>query len=132
MYLDVSTARFAPMRRLLSGVDEDFLIQQGFRREAAALRSHHRKLFFRFVRMLEKDFSTVHAARKASMADNWDFESLLKEKLTASCCLWAMRAAGVMHLVRIPQASDLAQVYCDRVQSFISAPSAERATAESG
>ncbi len=117
--LDLSTARFAPMRRLLSGEDEDFLIRQGFRREASKLRSHHRKIFFRFVDMLEKDFNAVHAARKAAMADNWDFEALLKERLTASYCLWAMRAAGLAHGMHIPQAASLAQAYFSRVESFM-------------
>jgi hypothetical protein len=120
MNLDVSTARFAPMRRLLSNEDEDFLLRQGFRREAAQLRSHHRKLFFRFVDMLQRDFSTVHAARKAAMAENWDFETLLKERFTASYYLWAMRTAGYMHLVRMPQAANIARRYYDRVQSTIS------------
>ncbi|HEY3839624.1 MAG TPA: hypothetical protein VGL72_23800 [Bryobacteraceae bacterium] len=119
MNLDISTARFAPMRRLLSGEDESFLIRQGFHREAAQLRSHHRKLFFRFVDMLEKDFSTVHEARKAAMAGNWDFETLLKERFTASYYLWAMRTAGYMHLARLPQAAEIAKEYCDRLQSTI-------------
>ena len=125
MNLDVSAARFAPMRRLLSGEDEDFLIRQGFRQEAARLRSHHRKLFFRFIDMLEKDFATAHAARKAAMAsESWDFEALMRERLEASCCLWAMRAAGIMHAVRLPQAGQLAQAYCDRIQARIAVPSA--------
>ena len=119
MNLDISTARFAPMRRLLSGEDESFLIRQGFHREAAQLRSHHRKLFFRFVDMLEKDFGTVHAARKASMAENWDFEALLKERFTASYYLWAMRAAGYMHLAHMPQAAAVAKAYSERLQSAI-------------
>ena len=119
MNLDVSSARFAPMRRLLSGEDEDFLIRQGFPREAAQLRSHHRQLFFRFVDMLQKDFSTVHEARKAAMAENWDFEALLKERFTASYCLWAMRAAGMMHWIHLPQAAGVAKAYFDRVQSFM-------------
>jgi hypothetical protein len=119
MDLNVSAARFAPMRRLLSGEDEDFLIRQGFRREASQLRAYHRKLFFRFVDMLQKDFSTIHEARKAAMAENWDFETLLKERFTASYCLWAMRAAGAMHWIHAPQAATVAQAYCDRLQSFI-------------
>jgi hypothetical protein len=132
MNLDVSTARFAPMRRLLSSDDEDFLIRQGFRREAAQLRSHHRQLFFRFVDMLQKDFSTVHAARKAAMAENWDFEALLKERFTASYYLWAMRTAGYMHMARLPQAADIARIYCDRVQSAINAASLQPVGASAG
>ena len=116
---DVSIGRFAPMRRLLSGEDEEFLIRQGFRKEASQLRSHHRKLFFRFVDMLQKDFDKVHAARKLSMAENWDFESLIKERFTASYCLWAMRAAGLMHWIHVPQAESLAQASADRMQSFL-------------
>jgi hypothetical protein len=123
--LDVSIARFAPMRRLLSGEDEQFLIRQGFRREALQLRSHHRKLFFRFVAMLQKDFQKVHEARKVSMAGNWDFEALLKERLTGSYCIWAMRAAGMLHSIHFPQAAGFAQSYCDRLQSFIAAASEE-------
>jgi hypothetical protein len=131
MTLNLSAARFAPMRRLLSGEDEDFLIRQGFRREASQLRSHHRKLFFRFVDMLQKDFITAHEARKAAMAENWDFEALLKERFTASYCLWAMRAAGVMHWVHVPQAGSVAQAYCERMQSFIAAGSAEPVAVQS-
>lgn len=131
MNLDVSAARFTPMRRLLNGEDEEFLIRQGFRREAAELRSHHRKLFFRFVDMLQKDFSKVHAARKAAMAENWDFEALLKERITASYCLWVMRTAGVMHLIHVPQAAGLAQAYCDRLQSFIAAASPQTVAVQS-
>src|ERR1041385_147822 len=122
MNLDVSVERFAPMRRLLSGEDENYLIRQGFRRGASRLRSHQRRFFFRFVDMLEKDFNTVHSARKATMADNWDFEALLKERFMASYYLWAMRSAGVMHLLRVPQAASLAEAYCGRIQSFIAAP----------
>ena len=125
--LDVSISRFAPMKRLLSCDDEDFLVSQGFRREAALLRAQHRKLFFRFVRMLGRDFSTVHAARKAAMADNWDFEALLRERFTASYYLWMMRSAGFMHWAHIPQAADVAQSYCSRLQSFITAPPAPAA-----
>ena len=125
MTLDISTARFAPMRRLLSGEDEDFLIRQGFRREASQLRSHHRKLFFSFVDMLERDFGRVHEARKAIMAqETWDFEALLKERVTASYCLWAMRTAGMMHWARVPQASAIARTYADRLQSLLT-PSLE-------
>jgi hypothetical protein len=126
MTLDISAARFAPMQRLLSSEDEDYLARLGFRREASRLRSHHRKLFFRFVDMLEKDFSTVHNARKAAMAENWDFEGLMKERLTASYCLLAMRAAGMMHFAHVPQAARLAQEHCERLQSFIRMASAQR------
>ena len=128
--LDVSVARFAPMRRLLSGEDEEFLIRQGFRREASKLRAHHRRLFFRFVNMLQKDFSRVHEARKAAMVDNWDFETLLKERFRASHCLWAMRAAGVLHLAHMPQAAGVAQAYCDRVQASLMLVSGEQAVAQ--
>lgn len=131
MNLDVSTARFAPMRRLLSGEDEEFLLRQGFRREASKLRSHHRKLFFHFVDMLQRDFNKVHAARKLAMAENWDFESLLKERFTATYCLWAMRTAGAMHWIHLPQAAALAETYCDRLQVFMVAGSPEPAPARS-
>jgi hypothetical protein len=113
------------MRRLLSGEDEAYLIRHGLRREAELLRSHHRRLFFRFVDMLQKDFNKVHAARKASMAENWDFETLLKERFTASYCLWAMRAAGLMHWGHVPQAASVADAYCERLQSFITLRSVE-------
>ena len=129
MDLDVSVARFGPMRRLLSGEDEDYLIRQGFRREAAQLRSHHRKLFFRFVKTLQKDFDSVHAARKRAMAaDNWDFEALLKERFAASYYLWVMRSAGVMHFAHLPQAAAIAQTYCDRLQSFAGQPAPAQPT----
>jgi hypothetical protein len=122
MNLDVSVARFAPMRRLLSGEDEDYLVSQGLRREASRLRAHHRKLFFRFVTMLEKDFNTVHEARKAAMAGNWDFEALLKERAAASYCLWAMRAAGVMHFAHVPQAARIVDQQCQRFSEFMVQP----------
>jgi hypothetical protein len=119
MSLEVSVARFSPMRRLLSGEDEDFLARQGFRHEAVKLRADHRNLYFRFVDMLERDFSTVHAARKTAMGEKWDMEQLLKERFTASYYLWAMRAAGIMHLMHLPQASQVAEAYCDRVKGFM-------------
>jgi hypothetical protein len=119
MILDVSVARFAPMRRLLSSEDEDYLIRQGFRREASWIRSHHRQYFFGFVDMLERDFGTAHSARKAAMAGNWDFEALLKERVTASYYLWVMRTAGVMHSLRVPQAARLAEACFERVQPLI-------------
>jgi hypothetical protein len=125
MTLDVSVARFAPMRRLLSSEDEDYLIRQGFHREASWIRAHHRKYFFRFVDMLEKDFDTAHAARKAAMAGNWDFETLLKERLAASYYLFAMRTAGVMHVAHMPQAARLAVAYFERVQPLIGATQLE-------
>ncbi len=121
MTLDVSIARFAPMRRLLSGEDEEYLLRQGFRGEAARLRAHHRQLFFRFVNMLEKDFKTVHAARKAAMAGNWDFEALLKERAFASYCIWSMRAAGVMHFIHAPQAARIAEEQGNHLQEFLAA-----------
>lgn len=117
--LDVTVERFAPMRRLLSGEDEDYLIRQGFRREASRLRAHHRRLYFRFVAMLGRDFNRVHDARKACMVGNWDFETLLKEKLTAESCLWLMRMAGVLHLLHLPQASVVAEMYATRVESYL-------------
>jgi hypothetical protein len=116
----VSAARFAPMRRLLSGQDEDYLIRRGLHREASSLRAQHRKLFFRFISMLQEDFGIVHAGRKACMAEHWDFETLLKERFAASYYLWLMRVSGVMHMLRIPQAARVAQAYFDRVQPFIS------------
>jgi hypothetical protein len=121
MTLDVSVARFAPMRRLLSGEDEAYLIRQGFHREASRVRAHHRRYFFRFVDMLEKDFDSAHAARKAAMAGNWDFETLLKERFTASYYLFAMRTAAVMHFAHLPQAARLADAYFERVQPMIRA-----------
>jgi hypothetical protein len=131
LVLDVSIARFAPMRRLLSGEDEDFLVRQGFHREAQWLRAEHRKLFFRFVHMLQRDFNRVHEARKAAMADNWDFEALLRERWTAYYCVSAMRLAGMMHWVHVPQAGKIAQSYADRLQSFISAAAPEPAAVHS-
>jgi hypothetical protein len=125
MALSVSSARFAPMRRLLSGEDENYLVRQGFRREAAQIRSCHRKLYFRFVDMLQNDFGKVHQARKAAMTENWDFEGLLRERLTASYCLWAMRTAGMMHLLRVPQAATVAEAYCDRLQMRIAMAAVE-------
>jgi hypothetical protein len=119
MNLDVSAARFIPMRRLLSGEDEEYLIRQGFHREASRIRSHHREYFFAFVNMLEKDFGAAHAARKTAMAGNWDFEALLKERVTASYYLWVMRTAGAMHFVRLPQAARLAETCFERVQPFM-------------
>lgn len=107
--MDISVARFAPMRRLLSGEDEEYLLRQGFRQEAAELRAHHRRLFFRFVNMLEKDYKTVYEARKLSMADDWNFEALLRDRLKASYYLWTMRAAGAMHFIHLPQAGKLAE-----------------------
>jgi len=130
MNLDVSTARFAPMRRLLSGEDEEYLTRRGFHREASWIRSHHRKCFFQFVDMLEKDFGTAHAARKAAMAGNWDFETLLKERFAASYYLFAMRTVGVMHFMHVPSASRLADTYLERVQSLVSAATLVRADAQ--
>jgi hypothetical protein len=121
MTLDVSVGRFAPMRRLLSSEDHDYLIRQGFRGEASSIRSHHREYFFRFVDMLEKDFGMAHAARKAAMAGNWDFETLLKERFAASYYLFVMRTAGAMHFMHLPQAARLAEAYFERVQPLISA-----------
>ncbi len=129
MTLDVSAARFIPMRRLLSGEDEEYLIRQGFHREASWIRSHHREYFFAFVDMLEKDFGAAHAARKTAMAGNWDFEALLRERFTASYYLWVMRTAGAMHLVRLPQAARLAEACFQKVQPFISATSLQTETA---
>lgn len=131
MTLDVSVARFAPMRRLLSGEDESYLIRQGFRREASWIRSHHREYFFGFVNMLEKDFGAAHSARKAAMADNWDFETLLKERMAASYYLWVMRTAGVMHSLHVPQAARLAEACFERVQPLISTAALELATVQS-
>jgi hypothetical protein len=131
MTLDVSVARFAPMRRLLSSEDEDYLIGKGFRREASWIRSHHRQYFFGFVDMLEKDFGTAHAARKAAMAGNWDFEALLKERVAASYYLWVMRTAGVMHSMHLPQAARLAEACFERVQPLIRATTLELAPARS-
>ena len=61
------------------------------------------------------------------MAENWDFETLLKERFTASYYLWAMRTAGMMHWIHVPQAASVAQAYCDRFQSVIVAASLEPA-----
>jgi len=123
MTLDVSVARFSPMRRLLSGEDEEYLIRLGFRREASRLRSNHRQCFFGFVDMLERDFCSAHAARKMAMTANWDFETLLKERATASYYLWVMRTAGAMHFMRLPQAARLAETCFERVRPFIRANS---------
>jgi hypothetical protein len=119
MTLDISTARFAPMRRLLSSEDEQYLIREGYHREASWVRSHHRQCFFQFVSMLERDFGTAHAARKAAMAGNWDFEALLSERFTASYYLFVMRTAGLMHFMRLPQAARVANAYLERVRPFI-------------
>jgi hypothetical protein len=109
MNSEISLGRFAPMQRLLTGEDEEYLLRQGFRREAVQLRAHHRKLYFRFVAMLEKEYASVHEARKAAMAQSgWNFESLLRDRATASYYLWTMRTAGMMHLLHLPQAARLA------------------------
>lgn len=120
MMPEISVARFHPMRRLLSGKDEEFLRSQGFNRQAAQLRSHHRKLFFRFVMMLEKDFGRVHAARKAAMVDDWNFEVLLRERWNASSYLWAMRLAGLMHWMYLPQAAGIAERYVGQLEQYLS------------
>jgi hypothetical protein len=67
------------------------------------------------VNMLEKDFDTVYEARKLAMAENWNFESLLRDRLKASYYLWTMRAAGAMHLIHLPQAAELAQEKFDQL-----------------
>lgn len=118
----LEVARFNPMRRLLSGEDEAYLIREGFRREASQLRAHHRQLFFAFVKMLEREFGNAHAARKEAMVENWDFETLLKERLTASYYLWVLRAAGCMHFMNVPKASRLAEAYFERVRPMVAVP----------
>ena len=132
LVLDISIARFAPMRRLLSGEDEQFLMRQGFRREARQLRAEHRRMFFRFVQMLGRDFKKVHESRKATMVDNWDFEALMRERWTAYYCLSALRIAGMMHWGHVPQAAEIAQTYAEQLQGFLNpAPQAAPATAHS-
>jgi len=110
MDLDVSVARFEPMRRLLSGEDEAYLRSQGLLREAAELRAQHRKLFFRFIDMLEKDFKRVQNARKMAMASqHLDLETLLRDRLKATYCLWALRGAATLHFMRLPRAGETAE-----------------------
>jgi hypothetical protein len=106
----------------LSGEDEAYLIRQGFRHEASRLRTDHRQLFFGFVSMLEREFGVAHAARKQAMVDNWDFETLMKERLAASYYLWVLRAAGCMHFMNLPKASRLAEAYFERVRPMVVLP----------
>ena len=109
MTLDVSVKRFEPMLRLLSGEDEEYLLKQGFPREAAELRARHRKLFLRFVDMLEKDFTAVQTARQAAMAGSPDLEILLRDRMTATFFLLSIRYAALMHFLRLPGAGRYAE-----------------------
>ena len=110
MDLEVSVARFEPMRRLLSGEDEAYLRRQGLAREAATLRAQHRKLFFRFVDMLEKDFNRVQEERKIAMANqHLELEALLRDRMTATYRLWALRGAATLHYLKVPKAGEAAE-----------------------
>jgi hypothetical protein len=102
---------FLPMERLLTSTDVEFLrTQPGFRPEMESqLRSARRRIFRGYLRMLERDFRTLHlAVTELVLAAPVDQSSLLRELARQNrhfqMCLLRVRAGLVLHALHLSNA----------------------------
>jgi len=100
-------ARYAPMQRLLTRADENFLCRQGCPKAAAKLRREHRQCYWEFLARLRREIRQSRQLRGLAMAsaDEWDLWSLTSYAILSECSLLYLGWLGWRHSVGLPSAA---------------------------
>lgn len=105
---DFSISKYRPMLRLLSEDDYEFLASQaGYQGKIASqLRSERRKVFRVYLRNLVRDFHRLQqVAKMMALYSSYDrpelTTALLKQRVTFSIAVFAVRVRLVLHAVGI-------------------------------
>ncbi len=94
---DFDINRYRPMQRLLTAEDLTYLEAAGLdRRERNQFRKQRRRLFERYLRNLERDFATVHAAARALLVNAPEDRpelaaAIIRQHLAFQQTLWMIR-----------------------------------------
>ena len=89
--------RFAPMKRLLSTRDEDYIRSCGYGRNATrAMRREHREAYKGYLRVLTYQVRRQRALRKLAMsgAGNWDVRADIRKTVMCESALLYLRWLG--------------------------------------
>lgn len=91
--------RYAPMRRLLSRRDENYLRDQGRNALAAQLRREHRRCYFAYVTALAGEVRHGRRLMAAAMGSQqqWNFRLLLTRAVASEASLMYLRWLGMKH-----------------------------------
>jgi hypothetical protein len=100
-------ARYAPMQRLLTRVDEQFLRRQGCPEAAMRLRREHRRCYREFLADLRREIRQARRLRGLAMASagSWDFWSLLAYVVLSEFSLLYLGWLGWRHSAGIATAA---------------------------
>jgi len=96
--------QFAPMKRLLSTRDEDYIRSHGHGRNAAReMRRDHREAYSGYLKVLTDQVRRQRALRKLAMsgAGNWDVRSDMRKIFMCESALLYLRWLGWKRFFRI-------------------------------
>jgi hypothetical protein len=99
--------RYAPMQRLLTQTDEQFLRREGCPEAAMRLRREHRRCYRGFLANLRREIRQARRLRGLAMAsaDSWDFWSLFAYVVLSECSLLYLGWLGWRHCAGITAAA---------------------------
>jgi hypothetical protein len=99
--------RYAPMQRLLTREDEQFLIEQGVPAAAAKLRRDHRRCYRQFLKNLRRETRKGRELLGLAMASSgkWDFWALLEHRLLTESSLVYLSWLGWKHAAGVTAAA---------------------------
>lgn len=100
-------ARYAPMPRLLTHADEQFLRREGCPEAALRLRREHRQCYREFLANLRSEIRQARRLRGVAMASagDWDFWSLSAYVVLSECSLLYLGWLGWRHSAGITAAA---------------------------
>lgn len=104
-------ARYAPMKRLLSEADVEYLRSSGDRKAAAALRSQHRAVFRGYVAQLSQEIGELQRIRRDQIArgEMDDVYSYYRDSAVFKYHLARLNFAPYLHALQLPGAHQIAQ-----------------------
>ena len=104
-------ARYAPMKRLLSEADVEYLRSSGAPEAAAALRAQHRAVFRGYVAQLSEEVAELQRIRRDQITrgEMDDIYSYYRDAVVFKYHLTRLSVAPYLHALQLPGAQELAQ-----------------------
>lgn len=128
---DTFEARYAPMKRLLSETDVEYLRSTGAHEAAAALRSQHRAIFRGYVAQLSEEIGELQRIRRDHIARGEvdDLYSYYRDSIMFKYHLTRLSVAPYLHALQLPGAHELAQTAMSCLEQLVVSRTAALAAA---